>query len=78
MPRLKLTESQQRVRSFQAVVAKQLTYYGYSKDQLAESMQMGRTSLWAKLKNPENFRVRELRRLCNILSIPSEDVNFLS
>lgn len=73
MPKLKMRESDQRLRDFRAAVAKQMAYLGISKEDLTTSMRMSRSTLWAKLKSPDQFRVGELRLLYSTLRFSPED-----
>ena len=66
MPVKNKSEAQQRVRSFNATVARQMALHMISKEQLSHVMQMSRTTLWAKLNDPSTFRLYELRYLFDV------------
>ncbi len=77
MPKLKCTEQQKKVTAFQATVMKQLILLGISKDDLADALLMSRSTLWARLKDPYQFRLCELNQLHKILRFAQEDRSIL-
>lgn len=62
-----------RNKSFNGIIAKNIEMSGVSKSQLALKMNMSRSTLYAKLKNPNKLTLGELRSICDILRIAQTD-----
>lgn len=77
MPKLKCFQQQVTNRSFRAVVMKQLIVLNLSKDELAKVLCMSRSTLWAKLNDPTQFRVGELIQLHTTLQFSEEEKELL-
>ena len=67
-----------RNKSFNGIIAKNIKMSGVSKSQLALRMNMSRSTLHAKLKNPNKFTLGELRSICDILKIDHTDKSELA
>ncbi len=47
---------------------------GFTQDQLAKQIPMDRSTLSLKLNNKRSFRMKEIERICTILSIPLDSI----
>ena len=47
---------------------------GFTQEQLAAQIPMDRSVLSLKLNNKRTFRMKEIERICQILSIPLESI----
>lgn len=74
MPRLALTPNQERDEAFRKAVKRNMADCGvdYMKD-VAAMVGIDRITFSSKMKNPEKFTVKELRRLLDGLKFPPED-----
>ncbi|WP_411842213.1 DUF739 family protein [Salinicoccus sp. HZC-1] len=53
---------------------KRMEEYRYSQSRLARDMPISRTSMSAKMHNKNAFTQWEIRRICQLLEIPDEEV----
>lgn len=65
--------NENRNKMFNGIIAKNIETSGISKSQLAVRMNMSRSSLYLKLKDPNKFTLGELRSICDILKIAQND-----
>lgn len=62
MPKLKETEDQKKDRMLAAIIAKNMTLYGYTdKKELALLLRMNRSSFYRKLRGDSDFTKTELQ-----------------
>lgn len=74
MPKLKETEDQKKDRMLAAIIAKNMTLYGYTdKKELALLLRMNRSSFYRKLRGDSDFTKTELRRLFRVLKFTPEE-----
>ena len=56
------------------MLLKRMEEYRYSQSKLAKDMPISRTSMNTKINNHGAFTQWEIRRICNLLEIPDEEV----
>lgn len=56
------------------LLLKRMEEYRYSQSKLSQAMPISRTSMSSKINNHIAFTQWEIRRICNLLEIPDEDV----
>lgn len=68
MPRLKMSEKQQRDQEVKALILKNATYLGMKGNkEIAERIGVSESTLVRKLKHPDSFTLREINRLAKVL-----------
>lgn len=77
MPKLRLSEQQQKNRAFLAAVNKHLTLMSMRKEEFSHLMGMSRSTLWGKLNDPTQFRLYELLQLHKALEFTEEEKHIL-
>ena len=73
MPKLKETESQQKDRLTRAYIAKNMTLYNLTDEQVAVSLRCTKRTFQNKKKRPETFTLGELRKLCAAIKLSDEE-----
>ena len=74
MPKLKISEQEQKDRAFVGLLKLKMELEGYSRQQdLAERLNINRSTLSCKINNPDTFTRRELRRLFQVLKFTAEE-----
>ena len=74
MPKLKISEQEQKDRAFVGLIKLKMELEGYPRQQdLAERLNINRSTLSYKINNPDAFTRRELRRLFQVLKFTPED-----
>lgn len=63
MPRLKESQTEIKNRHSRGVVKKHMELKGFDAKQFATQLGMSRSSYFNKMKNPELFTLRDLRRM---------------
>lgn len=69
MPKLKISESEQRKRTAGGIIEKRMRQSGYDVDSLAVRMHFCTQTMRNKLNRPETFTLGELWQLCDILKV---------
>lgn len=73
MPKTRISEKENLNRGIIAVISKYIALRGSSKDKLMDVMGISRTALYARWKNPDLFRLGELRTVYDHLHVPDEE-----
>lgn len=59
---------------FKAILNYYIVKAGYSKSELAIKIHISKASLYAKIKSPDKFTIREIKSIKNVLGIPEKDL----
>jgi hypothetical protein len=73
MPKLKETEEQQKNRLTRAYIAKNMTLYNLTDEQIAVKLRCTKRTFQNKKKRPETFTLGELRKLCAAIKLSGEE-----
>ena len=73
MPKLRENESEQKNRITRAYIAKNMALYDLSDEKMATYLHIAKRTYQDKLKRPETFTLRELRKLCLVLKFTDEE-----
>ena len=73
MPKLKVTEEQQKNNVTRAYIAKNMELYGLTDDQVAVKLRCTKRTFQNKKKRPETFTLGELRKLCTVIKLNDEE-----
>lgn len=72
MPRVKLSEFEEKDRLVQGLIAKNQTFLKLSDEDVAKKVSLSKRTYQNKKNRPRTFNLHELRRVCKILGF-SED-----
>lgn len=72
MPKLKLTEEQEKGDRLDSVIAESMRLKKMDNATLAAKMGLNVATLRAKRRNPRTFKMEEIWRICKILSFTDE------
>lgn len=73
MPKLKESEELQKDRLTRACIAKNMELYCLTDEQIAIKLRCTKRTFQNKKKRPETFTLGELRKLCIIIKLNSEE-----
>lgn len=73
MPKLKQSESAMNRTIFNATIAQKLILCGINKPELAKKMQMSRSTLYEKLRDPDRFTIGEVKRMAKALNFSDDE-----
>lgn len=74
MPKLKERPESKQDKLFQALLSKNMKICGYDRiEDVAERLQIHKVTLGYKVRDPDKFTRRELRRLFSILKFSQEE-----
>jgi len=73
LPRLKVNESELRCRKLRGCIKNAQEIQGINTVKTAELTGIPVSTLYARLKNPDDFSVRELRDVFRVLKIPEKE-----
>lgn len=72
MPKLKLTEEQEKERAFDAELSRNMALYELDNIRLAKKLGMHPATFREKRRNPRTFKADELWKICRILKFTDE------
>lgn len=75
VPRLKKSEEQQANAVLLAAIARQQTYLGYTDDNVAAMIGVSMDTYRRRKRDPDGFRLRELRALRRKLQLSDRDLS---
>lgn len=73
MPKLKLTQEQEKDRLTRAYIAKNMELYSLSDEVVAMKLRCTKRTFQNKKKRPETFTLGELRKLCVAIKLSDEE-----
>lgn len=73
MPRIPPSESEMRNRILVGSMENRMRIMGYGKRDVASKVGMPENTFYYRLRNPETFNVKELRKVFKILKYPAEE-----
>lgn len=74
MPKLKDSPEEKQDKLFKALVAKNMALYGCKNNrELAARLHIGEKAFYLKIKDPDRFTRKELRRLFTLLKFTEEE-----
>lgn len=73
MPKLKINESELRCRTLRGCIKNAQEIQGINTIKTAELTGIPVSTLYARLKNPDDFSLRELRDVFRVLKIPEKE-----
>ncbi len=74
MPKLRDTQEERQDKLFKALVAKNMMLCGCKNNrELAARLHIGEKAFYLKIKNPDRFTRKELRRLFSLLKFTEEE-----
>ena len=74
MPRLKSVDRKKMADTeMMAIISKYLTLRGLTRRDLARRILMPETTLYARCRNPGDFRREELMKIFNVLNVSEDD-----
>ena len=73
MPKLKESEFQIKDRLYKAEIARQMEFLGIDRITLAKRIGVSRPTIYTKLNNPSKQTLAEMRKICSVLKISSEE-----
>lgn len=73
MPRIALNESEMKNRILVGSMENRMRIMGYGKRDVALKAGMPENTFYYRIRNPETFNIKELRKIFKILKYPSEE-----
>ncbi len=73
MPKLKESEKEQKDKLTRAYIAKNMELYNLSDEQVATKLCCTKRTFQNKKKRPETFTLGELRKLCIVIKLSTEE-----
>lgn len=77
MPKLKKSEEEQKNVLTRAYIAKNMTLYNLSDEQVAIKLRCTKRTFQNKKKRPETFTLGELRKLCIVIKLSEEEKSLI-
>ncbi len=77
MPKLKESEEEQKNNVTRAYIAKNMALYNLSDEQVAIKLRCTKRTFQNKKKRPETFTLGELRQLCTVIKLSSEEKSLI-
>lgn len=77
MPKLKESEEEQKNNITRAYIAKNMTLYNLSDDQVAIKLRCTKRTFQNKKKRPDTFTLGELRKLCIVIKLSDEEKSLI-
>lgn len=77
MPKLKESEEQMKNNMARACIAKNMTLYNLSDEQIAIKLRCTKRTFQNKKKRPETFTLGELRKLCTVIKLSDEEKSLI-
>lgn len=74
MPRIKQYADKYRAADFEGRCRAQMALMGLDERRLAELVGMSHTTLWRRIRNPDELKIGELVKLAAVLGLGVEDV----
>lgn len=73
MPKLRISDTQQKDILTRAFIAKNMELYNMNDDQIALKLNCTKRTFQNKKKRPETFTLRELRKLSALIKLTDEE-----
>jgi hypothetical protein len=73
VPKLKESEEIQKDRLTRAYIAKNMELYNLNDEQVATKLRCTKRTFQNKKKRPETFTLGELRKLCTVIKLSTEE-----
>lgn len=75
MPKVKMNDDVRKDRLLIATIEKYKSFYAYpSYKSIALKTQIGTSTIYSRMKSPEDFTLRELRRLARLFHFSQDEI----